>query len=420
VYAVRSPQVFDGDRFLEGGATVLVEGSTIAGVEAPGFVVPSDCPVTTYGGTLLPGLIDTHVHLSTDSEPMALDRVAGYSDAEIDDVVTEALARSLASGVTTVRDLGDRRFNVVARRDSQRGRDLPEPRIVASGPPITVPGGHLHYCGGEVEGHGEIRAAVRDRAERGVDVVKVMASGGMNTPGTDVAAAQFPLEHLRLIVDEAHAAGLPVAAHAHAAVAARQAVEVGVQTIEHASYIGGTGAHGTAGLAAFSTTAASDEDLVALARSGILVCPTYGGFTVESLSKAPPHILAKMRELGVTPELIVEERGLLTRRMADAGVRFVSGMDAGIQPGKAHGRYAEAVIELGAVLGAVEVLRSATSVAADVCGLTGTTGRLAAGHDADLLAVEGDLEADLLTLRDVAGVVLRGRPVTQEGTGGWE
>jgi imidazolonepropionase-like amidohydrolase len=412
VYAVRAPQVFDGERFLEGGATVLVDGSTVVGVEEHGFVVPSDCPVTSYAGTLLPGLIDTHVHLVTDSGPMALDRVAGYSEEEIDDVVTEALARSLASGVTTVRDLGDRRFNVVARRDRQRGRDLREPRIVASGPPITVPGGHLHYCGGEVAGEEQIRSAVRERAERGVDVVKVMASGGMNTAGTDVAAAQFPLEQLRLLVDEAHDAGLPVAAHAHAAAAARQAVEVGVQTIEHASYIGGDSAPGTAGLAAFRTTAATDEDLVALARSGILVCPTYGGFNVEMLSQAPPHMLAKMRELGVTPEVIVEERSRLTHRMADAGVRFVSGMDAGIQPGKAHGRYAEAVIELGALLGATEALRSATSVAADVCGLTGTTGRIAAGHDADLLAVEGDLEADLLTLRDVAGVVLRGQPLT--------
>jgi imidazolonepropionase-like amidohydrolase len=411
VYALRAPQVFDGDRFLEGGATVLVEGSTIVGVEAHGFVVPADCPVTTYSGTLLPGLIDTHVHLFTDSGPMALDRVAGYSEQEIDDVVSEALTRSLAAGVTTVRDLGDRRYNVVDRRDRQRGRDLREPRIVASGPPITVPGGHLFYCGGEVEGADQIRSAVRERAERGVDVVKVMASGGMNTAGTDVAAAQFPLEQLRLLVDEAHAAGLPVAAHAHAAAAARQAVEVGVQTIEHASYIGDS-APGTAGLAAFRTTAATDEDLVALARSGIFVCPTYGGFTVQMLSQAPPHMLAKMRELGVTPELIVEERGILTHRMADAGVRFVSGMDAGIQPGKAHGRYAEAVIELGAVIGVVEALRSATSVAADVCGLAGTTGRLASGHAADVLAVEGDLEADLLSLREVAGVVLRGQPLT--------
>ena len=412
MYAVRAPQVFDGECFLEGGATVLVDGPTIAGVEERGFVVPSDCPVTTYEGTLLPGLIDTHVHLSTDSGPMALDRVAGYSDRETDDVVTEALARNLAAGVTTVRDLGDRRYNVVDRRERQRGRDLREPRIIASGPPITTPGGHLFYCGGEVEGAEQIRAAVRERAERDVDVVKVMASGGMNTAGTDVAAAQFSLEHLQLLVDDAHAAGLPVAAHAHAATAARQAVEVGVQTLEHASYIGGDEAPGTAGLAAFRSTAATDEDLVSLARSEILVCPTYGGFNVEMLSKAPPRMLERMRELGVTPEVIVEERRILTRRMADAGVRFVSGMDAGIQPSKAHGRYAEAVIELGAVIGVVEVLRSATSVAADVCGLTGTTGRIAVGHDADLLAVEGDLEADLLTLRDVAGVVLRGQPLT--------
>jgi len=243
-------------------------------------------------------------------------------------------------------------------------------------------------------------------------VVKVMASGGMYTAGTDVAAPQFSLAHLRLLVDEAHAAGLPVAAHAHATDAVRQAVEVGVQTIEHASFLGGERVPGATGLAAFRTTAASEQDLVSLAGSGIRVCPTLGGFTVESLAHAPPHMLARMREFGVSPEVIVEERGMLMRRMADVGVRFVSGMDAGIGPSKAHGRYAEAVIEIGAVIGVGDALRTATSVAAEVCGLVGTTGRIAVGHEADLLVVAGDLRTDLRVLRDVDAVVLRGQPLT--------
>jgi imidazolonepropionase-like amidohydrolase len=398
MYAVRAEHAFDGERFLDAGATVLVDGPTIVGIESYGYVVPAGCEVTTYDGTLLPGLVETHVHLSTDSGPMALDRVAGYSEAEIDAVVSEALARQLASGVTTARDLGDRRYNVVERRDRQRAREVREPRIVASGPPITVPGGHLHYCGGGVDGEDEIRAAVRERVERGVDVVKVMASGGMNTPGTDVTAPQFSLDHLRLIVDQAHAAGLPVAAHAHAASAVRQAVEVGVQTIEHATYLARTDGPQDAGVAAVAT--------------GIRVCPTFGGFNTETFANAPPALQARMRELGVTPEEIVEARRGLTRRMWQAGVRFVSGADAGIMPSKAHGRYAEAVIELGAVVTVPEALASATAVAADVCGLGGRTGRLTAGYDADLLAVHGDLEQDLLALRDVAGVVLRGQPLT--------
>ncbi|NUS52579.1 MAG: amidohydrolase family protein, partial [Nocardioidaceae bacterium] len=375
---MRSARAFDGARFLDSGATVLVEGRSIVGVEPFGYAVPAGCSVTTYDGTLLPGLVDAHVHLCTDSGDMALDRVAGYSGAELDAVVTEALARHLASGVTTVRDLGDRRYHVVSRRDAQHDRS--EPRIVAAGPPVTVPDGHLHYCGGAVTGPEEIRAAVRERVDRRVDVVKVMASGGMTTMGTDVAAPQFSLDDLRLLVDEAHAAGLPVAAHAHAAVAIDLAVEVGVDSIEHASYVVRS-ASGGAG------TAATDAQLEALGASGIAVCPTFGGFTVESFARFPEPMLARLREFGRTPEAIVEERMLLTRRMAEAGVRFVSGTDAGISPHKAHGRFAEAVIELGSVTGSAAALATATGVAADVCGLSGVTGRLAAGHDADLLAV---------------------------------
>ena len=107
---MRAPTCFDGSRFLPGGATVLVAEGLVAGVEPFGYDVPDGCPVVSYAGTLLPGLVDAHVHLVTDSGPEALSRVAGYTDEEIDDVVTEALRRHLAAGVTTVRDLGDRRY----------------------------------------------------------------------------------------------------------------------------------------------------------------------------------------------------------------------------------------------------------------------------------------------------------------------
>jgi len=122
---------------------------------------------------VLPGLVDTHVHLVADSQQNALDRVAGFTEEEIDEVVTDGLRRSLGASVTTVRDLGDRWFNVVGRRDRQRrmpGRL--EPTIVASGPPLTSPGGHCYCMGGEIPDRATLEAAVRARAERGVDVVE--------------------------------------------------------------------------------------------------------------------------------------------------------------------------------------------------------------------------------------------------------
>ena len=412
MYAIRAGASFDGERFVAGGATVLIDDGRIFGVEAAAYDVPADCALYDHGeATVLPGLIDTHVHLVADSGPMALDRVAGYSNEEIDAVVTTALRRHLAAGVTMVRDLGDRNFNVVDRRDAQRARDDALPWIVASGPPVTTPHGHCWYLGGEAAGADELHAAVRQRVERRVDVVKVMASGGINTPDTDIYAPQFALEDLRLLVDTAHGAGLAVTAHAHAALAIDQAVAVGTDGLEHAGFLTRSGDSAAPGLAALRDISASEAQLRALADSGMAVCPTIGGFTVEALRRAPEALKQRMREAGVTPAELVEKRQNLVRRMHEAGVRLVGGADAGIGPNKAHGLYAESVVELAAAAGVVDSLAASTSIAAQVCGLGERKGRLARGYDADLIVVAGDLARDVTGLREVRQVVLRGQPV---------
>ena len=370
---------------------------------------PSDCELVDYGdATVLPGLIDTHVHLVADSGVMGLERAAGYSSEEIEAVVSEALASHLAAGVTTVRDLGDRHFTVVARRDAQRQVDDGLPWIVASGPPITTPGGHCGFLGGEVSGADEIVAAVRERVERQVDVIKVMASGGANTVGSDMAVPQFSIEELRLLVEHAQAAGLPVTAHAHAAAAVDQAVAVGVQGIEHAGYLvpRANGA-GPVGLVGLPDIHATDAQLSALAASGIPVCPTTGG----SFVAPPPHVEKMLADAGITREQVLEKRTSLLRRMVSHGVRLVCGADAGIGPSKAHGRYADAVIELGQVTGTVPALVAGSSGAAASIGLSQSKGHLCPGYDADVLVVGGDLAADLTALWDVRQVMLRGVPV---------
>ena len=265
MHAIRARHAYDGESFLSAGATVLVEDGLIIGVESYGFQVPGDCLVTGHEGTLLPGLIDAHAHLVANSGDSALDRVAGYSAEEIEEVISRALRDQLVAGVTTVRDLGDRRFCVLDRRDRQQSTPAIEPAIVASGPPLTSKGGHCHYMGGEVSGTGEIIGAVAERVERGADIIKVMASGGVNTPGTDVMLTQFTTGELQLIVDRAHAAGVPVTAHAHGTPAVEQAVAVGVDGIEHCSCVTDRG---------FGQV--SEETVSALARSRIAVCPTIG------------------------------------------------------------------------------------------------------------------------------------------------
>lgn len=399
--ALRARHCFDGTRFRPGGATVLLEDGRITGVEAYGVDVPQDCTVTDVDGTLLPGLIDMHVHLVTDSGSNALSRVAGYTDEEIDEVVTEALRRQLTAGVTTVRDLGDRRYNVVERRDRQRTDGAVEPRIVASGPPITVPGGHCHYLGGEAAGRDGLRAAVRERVERGVDVVKVMASGGVNTPGTDVMRTQFSDDELRLVVDEAHDAGLPLTAHAHGTPSVRQAVSAGADGIEHCSCMTET-----------SFGDPDEELLAALGRSAVVVCPTLG--VDRSRQPTPPPPLQQLlSDLGITIEEMLAVRQRHVARLRAAGVRLVSGVDAGIQPGKAHGTLAHAVAELvSAGFPVDEALATATSLAADACGLGDVTGRLRPGLDADLLVVDGDLSSDFAALHRPVSVRRRGVEAT--------
>lgn len=241
--AIRAERAFDGEQTIRGGALVLTDGGRIVGIEPGTAPLPEGWPVIEVSGaTLLPGLIDIHVHLCGDSQHGALERLPGHSHAELHQVIEQALRQQLAAGVTTVRDLGDRRWAALEWRNRAAGNGgLPYPTIVASGPPITSPGGHCWHMGGQAKGAQQLRQAVRERAERRVDVVKVMASGGNTTPGTDVMACQFTLQELRLVVEEAHRHGLPVTAHAHGLPAVEQAVTAGVDGIEHGSCLTPTG-----------------------------------------------------------------------------------------------------------------------------------------------------------------------------------
>lgn len=234
--AIRATHAFDGARFLPGGATVLFEDARIVGVEDGRAALPDGVEAVEYDGTVLPGLFDCHTHLVADSSIGGLERAGGMADESIDAVIADSLAAHVAAGVTTVRDLGDRRFRSLAFRE-RAGL----PRVVASGPPVTTPAGHCHFLGGEV--HGEPRAAVAEYAERGVDVIKVMASGGFATVGTDQLGAQFTAAELTGLVEEAHRVGLPVVAHAHSLVGMRNALAAGVDGIEHFTGLSPEGVH---------------------------------------------------------------------------------------------------------------------------------------------------------------------------------
>ncbi|WP_327001677.1 amidohydrolase family protein [Dactylosporangium sp. NBC_01737] len=389
----RADVAFDGEAALPGGALVLVRDGVIVAVEPGSAPAPDGCPVTYLPGTtLLPGLIDAHSHLCGNSRLDALDRLPGLSADELDETVTESLAAQLAGGVTAVRDLGDQDWAVVDRHRGRPGG----PVVVASGPPITSIGGHCASMGGEASGVDGLRRAVRERAERGADLVKIMASGGALSPGTDLRACQFTLDELRAVVDEAHRLGLPVTAHAHAVAAVRQCVAAGVDGIEHCSCVDEQGMRTPPELAA------------RLAAAGIMVCPTLG----HDLSRIPsptPAVADGLRRH-------VEDRLIQAGELQRAGVTLISGLDSGIHPAKAHGVLPLAIVELTAVgASAGAALASATSLAARACGLAERTGRLRPGLAADLLLVDGDPTTDIAAIRNVRAVVSRGRAAVAGG-----
>jgi imidazolonepropionase-like amidohydrolase len=403
MHAIRARAAFDGERFIQGGATVILEGNVIAGVEPVGFDLPLDCPVKTFDGTVMPGLFDAHVHLVSDASTGSLERAGSLETNDVDKVIEQSLRQQAAAGVTTVRDLGDVGYRTLAFRDSAPVR---LPRIKAAGPPLTVPEGHCHYLGGAVDGADSIRAAIAEHQQRGVDTIKVMASGGMTTAGTDPFGVQFSADDLRTLVEVAHDAGLPVLAHAHSLSGIRHALAAGVDGLEHFTGLTPDG------------ISLPDDVIDAVAATETWVDPTLG-FEREVLASmpAPPAgFAATMKRVGLDFESAQVTRLQTLKRARARGVRIVSGVDAGAAPVKRHGVISLALMALvDGGFSIADAVATATSVAAQACGVADLTGRLAPGLAADVLVIDGDLEHDIRSLKRPAHLLMRGTAITLEG-----
>lgn len=398
---LRAAAMFDGtSSTLMAEPLVVIAGRAIVSVHGPaGPVPPGACIIDLPGLTLMPGLIDTHLHLCFDATGDPVGHLEKADDDTLRQQMAEAARRALRAGVTTVRDLGDRGYLALDLRDHDiAGRADPLPTIVAAGPPITIPGGHCHFLGGAASGPRGLRAAVRERAERGVDVIKVMASGGNVTPGSLAHASQFGADSLRAIVDEAHRQGLPVTVHAHGARSIADAVAADVDGIEHATFMTADGVD------------APEVLIRAIAARRIAVGWTVG-LDPGQRGTAPPQIASRMAAL-------IANR----RRLHESGALLVAGSDAGVSPAKPHDVLPYAPEDLAAVgLSPPEILRAMTSGAAQACRLGHRKGRIAAGFDADILAIDGNPLDDLAAVRRLRAVYAGGRaiqpaPGSQAGT----
>lgn len=372
---------------------VLIEGRRIMRVtrrddpSLPQEAVRVDLP----GCTLMPGLIDCHVHLIFDAGDDPVQSLAPETDEHALLRMAGEARAMLQAGITTARDLGDRDYLSLPVRDAIAEGLIEGPRLVCAGPPITTTAGHCWYLGGEADGEVELRKAVREHVKRGVDCIKVMATGGGMTPGSNMLRAQFTTDELRTIVDEARRLNKHVAAHCHGTEGIRRAVEAGVDTLEHCSFRTEEGSE-------------LDEDVARqIAASGTWVSPTV--FT------PPRHLLEGDETESVRMRrAMLDSRWPRLQRMRELGCRFIASTDDGIAHAP-HNALSHALVNWVREGGfpAGEVIRSATSVAANVIGVGAETGSIEPSKSADLIAVQGNPLQTIESLQRVRLVMKEGR-----------
>jgi imidazolonepropionase-like amidohydrolase len=341
------------------------------------------------GRVILPGLIDGHVHLELDPRlATPAEQLAVPAEARVRAMAARARAM-LGQGITTARDCGGGAFFEHALRDRIARGEALGPRLLCCGQPLTTPGGHCAFWGGVVSEASGLERVVGRQVEAGSDWIKVMATGGVFTPGSRPRDTQFDANALATIVAAARRSGRPVAAHCHGTAGIAAALRAGVRTIEHASFAGPDG---------FGTDL--DEALVReLAASDVFVAPTVNAGWLRRIRDAEGAPTDFFRRLS---------RSLGLQRMH--GVRLLASSDAGI-PGVFHDALAGGLEALSAfaAMRPVDVLRAATVDAAEALGLSQETGRIEPGLSADLMVVRGDPTQDLAVLRDPEAVSFRGR-----------
>lgn len=360
-------------------------------------------PVWEYEGTTLPGLIDTHVHLTFNAAGTHEEVCRGLfesSPAELKRLAFANARAHLAGGVTALRDVGGPGWLTLEVRDAFRSGD-PGPRMQASGPAITTPRGHLHYLGAVAATAEEVRARAAEVLDHGADLVKICATGGIMTAGSDPMLSQYTEAELRAAVEVADARGKLVAAHVLAAEALHRCVHAGVRSLEHCMLQVRPGEY------------AYDPDLAAEMRRR----DCFAGFTFAGLGRARYREEMLGEDLGeaLGPwRSRMEARYATERRLIEAGVRWVLHSDSGVREtpfGTFWLTLASAVFELG--ITPVEAIRAVTSTAAALLGWQDRIGTLEAGKQADLLLVDGDAAQDLRALAHPRAVLLGGRVVAE-------
>ena len=381
---IRTGKLFDSHagHYVE-GAVLVVAGERIRSVEAKSFAIPAGAKVIDLTASyVFPGLIDCHTHLTARADEY--EEIASFRETPFREAISGVVnaKKTLDAGFTTVRDVGSPPFAAVDLRDEIDAGYIPGPHIVASGPPLTITGGHgdlnnyspearvTLYPGDRefsiANGTQQVQETVRAQVKYRVDVIKILASGGVLSKGDQPGAPQYTYEELKMAADTAHMAGRKIAAHAHGTLSIKWAIEAGIDSIEHASL-------------------ADDED--------IRLAKEHGTFFVMDIYD-DDYILQQAPKFGLPQEQIDKERALgqqqrdTFRRAWKAGVKMAFGTDAGVYPHGDNAHQFHYMVMYG--MTPSEAIQAATVRAAELIGRSGDVGELTPGHFADLIAVSAD------------------------------
>ncbi|MCA1958390.1 MAG: amidohydrolase family protein [Nitrospira sp.] len=389
---IQRARLIDGTGSTIDHGTILIRGAHIAAL-GPGRTVtvpPDAMRINGRGLTVLPGLIDCHVHLCLGAEPDVVSTLESEQPAYTLLKAAKHARQTLEAGITTVRDVGSRDHSIFTLKRAIEAGLQPGPRIIGAGQVLCMVGGHARFIGREVQGTEQVREAVAAQVTAGAQVIKVIASGGVLTPGTSPEEAQMTVEELLAAVEEAKRMGRKVAAHAHGATGMTNAIQAGVLSIEHATLLDDKTADLFERHAVYMVPTLSALATTAACRRGC-------GIPDSALDKA--RAMARRHQAGFK---LAHRRGLLIAMGTDAGTPF-----------NYHGDNAqelERMVALG--MTPMEAIMASTSQAARLIGIDKEIGLLARGMIADLLVIEGNPLTHIDYLRDrsrILGVMQAGR-----------
>lgn len=405
IIALKAARLFDGKaKTLLPDGVVVVQGNRImaAGSNAP---IPEGAQVIDLGdATLSPGFMDAHTHLTLDDYSDSYDelRLQGLQET-VPEMAFKSIPHARATieaGFTSVRDVGSRFFVDVALRNAIAAGLVQGPRMLVATNGIGATGGHfdssggfrdglfgrqMDYTDGIADGPEEIRKAVRYEVKNGADVIKAAVSGGVLSLTDEVDVPQFSPEEMKVLVEESHRLRKKVAVHCHGDTAAREAINAGVDSIEHGSFM-------------------KPETLQLMKEKGVYLTPTLiaAEWVVRTIDKYPPPVQAKARAA-------IAARAEMFRNAVKTGVKISFGTDAGVFP---HGENAkEFALMTGLGMKPIDALISATSADADLLGVAAKLGTLEKGKLADVIAIPGDPTADITATERVSFVMKDGKVV---------